>query len=322
MAGLLSHIVGHQKIISRLLDSEKQGRFPHALLFTGAQGVGKFTLAKAMTQFLLCQNPTDTACGMCGPCLRVVRDQHESVLIVNSEKNQIKVEKSREILDFLSLQKSSKYRVVIIDQAQDMGPVAANTILKILEEPPEGTVFFLIAPSAQHLLSTIRSRCQNIRLSSLSEEDLKKKYPRAATWTLRAAQGSFQRLSMLQDKQELEYRSAALSLLKALAEKQNLVMDLGLKDFMHNREDASRILDHSLFLLRDVQYVQLQAMDQVVNQDCLADLEALNVAFDNKAQALTGFILDWQRAIRENADTKLLFEAQSIRMLEQLERDL
>src|SRR3989344_8460275 len=79
MARLLDFIVGHQKNIEKLLSLKLQKRWPHAFLFTGPNAIGKRKVALAFAQMLVCEQ-SETACGDCGPCLRIAKEQSENLL--------------------------------------------------------------------------------------------------------------------------------------------------------------------------------------------------------------------------------------------------
>lgn len=200
MARILDQVVGHRDLIERLLLAKAKNQFPQTLLFSGPEGVGRALVARGLAQALCCsQDPQ--GCGECGSCLRIAKNQSEALRIVEAEKNQIKIEQAREILDFLSLQTTTPFRVVIFPQAEILNQQAANALLKILEEPPPQTIFFLIARSPQHVLATVRSRAVNVSFSPLSIEELGRRV-KAPAWALAAAQGSFSRLNEMMNTSE------------------------------------------------------------------------------------------------------------------------
>ena len=104
------------------------------------EGIGKRQVAVAVAQQLLCSGRQE-ACGECSDCIRVKAGKHESVLL-QPDGAQIKVEQSRSVIKFLSLKSNHSVRIVIIDDAHLMNSQAANSLLKILEEPPSGVYFF------------------------------------------------------------------------------------------------------------------------------------------------------------------------------------
>jgi DNA polymerase-3 subunit delta' len=165
-------------------------RLPHALLITGAPGLGKRDLAEALAARLLCDMPqTDgQACGHCLPCQWRASGNHPDLRRLSPENGeeqpstaetegfepgggenkakpqgsaQIVINQVRAVQEALSLTAHrGGRRAVIVDPAEAMNPFTANALLKLLEEPPDGCVFLLISSTPRRLLPTIRSRCQ------------------------------------------------------------------------------------------------------------------------------------------------------------------
>ncbi len=223
MARLLNQLVGHRQTLQPLLDARARGRLASTLLFVGPSGVGKKLAAQALAQALVCERTNDKnpeACGECGSCLRMAKGQSESLLQIEPDGAAIKVEQARDILQFVSLQKLGRSRVIIVDQAHAMNPVAANALLKSLEEPPEGTYFILISPMAASVLPTIRSRSQTVRFRPLTADELKKVIGKDADeWVLASAQGSVETAQRLLESREefQELETALMQFLSAAA---------------------------------------------------------------------------------------------------------
>lgn len=164
MARVIDGLPGFQKIWERLVNQKFQGKLPHAMAFSGPAVAEKVDVAWAFAQLVLCEKDSPP-CGSCGPCLRVEGRQSEGVLFIAPEKNAIKLEAAHEILNFLSLQRVSSARVVIIDQAHLLNLQTANALLKVIEEPPPETYFLLVTSEFSLLLPTLRSRVQTIRFA-------------------------------------------------------------------------------------------------------------------------------------------------------------
>jgi DNA polymerase III subunit delta' len=144
-------------------------RLPHALLFFGPQGVGKSALAWRFTRAVLCEVPRadGEACDECRSCRRLEAGAHPDVLYVTplGDSTWIVVDQIREIGQFSALRPhTAKRKVVLLEPAEAMNLNAANALLKILEEPPAGTVLLLTTPNASRLPATIRSRCLPVPL--------------------------------------------------------------------------------------------------------------------------------------------------------------
>lgn len=166
-----NEIIGHQQAVTTLQNALSSGRVAHAYLFHGPAGAGKTTLARVFTMAYFCgQLPID-ACGECVDCRRLLQGNNPDFREVNGNGGTIKIDQVREIqreAQFKSY--GSRGRVYLLSQAENLTPEAANCMLKMLEEPPPGTVFLLTAENPYRLLSTILSRCQQIPLRRVSPD--------------------------------------------------------------------------------------------------------------------------------------------------------
>ncbi len=186
-------LVGHQGAEQSLIQSWTRGRVPHGWLFTGPPGIGKATLAHRFARFLLA-NPITPETGLFAepppatlaldpehPVFRrVAAGGHADLMVLEREidpktkreRGVITVDQIREIGQFLHLTSAEGgRRVVIIDPIDDLNSSGANSLLKVLEEPPKDTVLILISHMPGGLLPTIRSRCRRLALSPLSQDE-------------------------------------------------------------------------------------------------------------------------------------------------------
>ena len=187
---------GHDGAEAAFLSAFTSGRLHHGWLICGPRGVGKATLAWRLARFLLDAPSDDGGGGLFGappppetldtpedsPLARRLRALSEPRLFLlrrpwddkNSRlRQEITVEEARAMKSFFTLSAADGgRRVAIIDAADELNTSAANAVLKLLEEPPAGATFFLIAHQPHRLLPTIRSRCRELRLSPLPPEAL------------------------------------------------------------------------------------------------------------------------------------------------------
>lgn len=144
-------------------------RLGHAYLLLGPQGTGRRLFAEAALALLLCDAPgAQGACGACRSCRLLVAGTHpdQQLLVPEEAGAAIRIDAIRGLAE--RLQRHGHYgarRGVIIDPAEAVNLHAANSLLKLLEEPPAGVVFLLIAEREGHLPITIRSRCQRLSLA-------------------------------------------------------------------------------------------------------------------------------------------------------------
>jgi DNA polymerase-3 subunit delta' len=158
------------------------GRVPNAYLFAGPSGIGKRLVADTFAQAALCERAPGNgweACADCTACRKFSSGNHPDFFSVEPELSErgvvqnIKIDTIRRLqsdLKFSPLEASRK--VAVIDGAHRLMEAAANSLLKVLEEPPHATHFILITPYPMRLLATIRSRCQHTAFSPLPEAPL------------------------------------------------------------------------------------------------------------------------------------------------------
>jgi len=149
----------------------EQQRLPHAILLTGVAGLGKMQFAAKMAESLLCLNTVNQfhACGICHSCQLMQAGNHPDHLTIRSEEagKSIKIDQIRALKEKQSLTPSvSAWKTVVIESADSMTHSAANSLLKLLEEPQNNSILILTTNAVHRLPITIRSRCQQIHMSA------------------------------------------------------------------------------------------------------------------------------------------------------------
>ena len=207
-------VLGHEHLKNHLIKSTDNGRISHAQLFAGKEGSGTLPMAIAYAQYILASlsdNPeiSDIKCEkLMHPDLHFafpvatndrikskpvsnnfLEDWREFIQLnpyrnlfewlqfigVENKQGQIGVDEAEEIVKSLKLKSyEGGYKVMIIWMAEKMNTATTNKLLKLIEEPPEKTVFILVAEDEEQIISTIRSRCQLLNFSLLSEADIAK----------------------------------------------------------------------------------------------------------------------------------------------------
>ncbi len=163
-------IYGQEKAVAFLGETLKRGEVPHALMFTGPRGAGKYSTALLFAAALLCPEGEPDACAS---CRKVARGVHPDLHLVEAEVSQILIDQVRDLERELNLKpKESRRKVAIIDEAEAMNQQAANAFLKSLEEPPPETYIILVVESREALLPTVASRCHEVRFSALGKRDI------------------------------------------------------------------------------------------------------------------------------------------------------
>ena len=209
---LFNQIIGQEHIKNHLQVSAKNGRIPHAQLFVGKEGSGTLPMAIAYAQFLLCSSSTDAAaCAIKCEKLQhpdlhfafpvttndavkkhpvsnlflkdwrdFIKNQPYGSLFnwlqfigVENKQGNIGVDEAEAVVKKLQLKSyEGGFKVMLIWMAEKMNIAAANKLLKLIEEPPNKTVFILITENEEQIINTIKSRCQALHFPVLSENDI------------------------------------------------------------------------------------------------------------------------------------------------------
>ncbi len=258
-----SEFLGNPRIVTALRGALRTQRVPHALLFTGPRGVGKFTLARMFAQAANCERLADDFCGECNTCQRIallaepktlieqglaergesadaatiervplILQPHPDVWALVPDPVRLKNPVARPMLRVGQLravqraayfQPMGRRRVFILDGADTMRWDVANVFLKILEEPPGSATLILTAPSPYSLLPTIVSRCLQFHFAPLPQADVEK---------------------ILQDK--TDRKPADRKLAAQLAEgSPGLAIEMNIEQASQQRRTALRILERA-----------------------------------------------------------------------------
>jgi len=198
---------------ARLLAGEPRvaGGMTHAWLFTGPPGSGRSVAARAFAAALLCPNG---GCGHCPACRQVHAGTHADLMVVRPDGLSYGVKQTRDlVLRAAGAPSGGRWRVVLFEDADRCTEQAANALLKAIEEPAPRTVWLLCAPSAEDLVTTIRSRCRVVTLRVPSAAAVAEVLttrdgiePGAALAAARAAQGHVGRARRLATDPEARHR--------------------------------------------------------------------------------------------------------------------
>jgi DNA polymerase III subunit delta' len=185
-----SVLFGHSEAEAALLGAYRSGRIAHAWLIGGPQGIGKATLAYRMARFVLSHRDPASLAVREARTLFVDPDEqaarhvasgaHGGLLTLERSANDkgvmrtvITVDETRETIGFFgSTAAVEGWRVCIVDTVDELNPNAANALLKILEEPPQQSLFLLISHAPARVLATIKSRCRRLSLRPLAAADV------------------------------------------------------------------------------------------------------------------------------------------------------
>jgi len=289
-----SDFLGNEKIVAALRGALRSGRVPHALLFTGPRGVGKYTLARMFAQAANCERLTDDFCGECATCQRIsllaeprklieqglaergesadaatveriplILQTHPDVWALVPDPVRLKSPVARPVLrigQLRAVQRAAYFRpmgrrrVFILEAAETMRWDVANVFLKILEEPPGTAILILTAPSPFNLLPTIVSRCMQFHFAPLPQMEVE---------SILKAHG--------------ERSPSHVKLAAQLAEgSPGLALEMDVEEAVEKRKTALRILERAA---RGQGYAQLFADTNALAKDRESSFEELASVF-------------------------------------------
>jgi len=320
---------GHVRAERSLAESLSEGRMHHAWLLSGRRGIGKATLAYRFARAALAE-PHERAADRSS--LEIAEDtrasrqvralSHPGLLVLRRPYDEkakrfatsIPIDEVRRLRSFLSHSAGEKaWRVVIVDEANELNVNAANALLKSLEEPPARAVFLLISSAPGQLLPTIRSRCRALALQPLSSADLQTaatqafeaagiETPDATSWPalLRLAEGSVGRLLSLQGAGGLEL-NALIGKLVASAPRIDWRAVHALSDELQPTAAQARFeLFYQLLLDYLARLIRAQGAGEGEKQDREAAARLIGEG------RLASFAALWERIGREKTDALAL----------------
>ena len=303
------------------------GKVPHAILLSGMKGVGKIALAREFATLLNCLNPEDfDSCDACASCRKMRDGHHPDLLWVKSEGAYIRLDQIRSLKQRLAFRPfEGKWRIVILEDAQNLREEAGNALLKLLEEPPKQNLFVLAALEPQMLLPTIVSRCCHIRLQPLEETLI----ARHLTATHGLASSQAQRIASLAegslDRARLLAEPARMAHLNEIMGNVSKLSELSMVEFF---PFAAQWAKGTEDLEQDLECIKLWIRDIVLSR-LLADYRPMlqiDEGTSKKAQkasveGLLALFLEIEKAhshIRQNANKQLTLEGVCLAIKENL----
>ncbi|MCE5284840.1 MAG: DNA polymerase III subunit delta' [Pelosinus sp.] len=320
-------VIGQGKTVQILRNMLFTGRMPHALLFVGPDGVGKMKTALITAAALLCHAKENQPCGQCASCLKIRQGVHPDFSIVQPvEASSIKIEQIRAVQQAAVMAPYlGQYKVCIIEAAETMTTQAANSLLKVLEEPAVNVVFMLIASRRHLLLDTIISRCRVMRFKpidwgTLTEILVKQGIsPERAEVAARLAGGRIGMAHELLTSDGLAIRDKAANILFALVENNmSRVWNIAAELDKNNRQEVLLLLKYFIFLMRDIIMLLVGREEEVLfNLDLVKELnEQCRYWQEKQVLAALDEIMLARRALEANANIRLTMEAMLIKLID------
>ncbi|MGQ9630350.1 MAG: DNA polymerase III subunit delta' [bacterium] len=304
---MLKSVIGHKEIIERLTEAVEGGRVPSAYLFSGARGVGKYTVAKEFAKALNCLRGGGDACDECSSCRKVDSGNHADVrsLVPDGSGGSIRIDSIREMLADVSLRAlEGRCKVYIIRDADRMTLSAANCLLKTLEEPPPGVVFLLTTTNINGILPTVRSRCFPVRFGRVKASEIEEALisrgvsPDEAHIMASLADGR----PALVSRDILRMRDTVISVFNS--------SDTFFRkaEILSREGDPKELLDIAISWYRDLVLVGEGVEGAIVNSDKRDVLIKIGRKLGNKAYKAVELLSSTKRLLSQNANPRLSLE--------------
>lgn len=319
----LESIIGQDRPIRFLTQMLQKGSIPHALLFTGIDGIGKRKTAVALGMSLNCLSPVGvSACGECPSCKKIISGSHPDMVHVKPDGVFIKIGQVRTVsreLRFAPLE--GNQRVVIINDAQAMNLEASNAILKILEEPPKHTILILTASQTTDLLPTIVSRCQQIAFRPIPYEkvaevlvDLRGLERETATTLAVSTKGSLGKALSVDGEEWAVWRSRLLEQVSSLSMRSIQPVFAFADALSRDKGRLADTLDMLMTWFRDILMCKISP-ERIINKDLMNKIQ--HASKGRSVSELLGkveVVQSAQTAISRNSNPRLALEVMMMRL--------
>ncbi len=341
-------IVGQKQPLRILTTYLRNEAIPHALLFTGIEGVGKKTAAMIFSMACNCSDKvilpvywTDklralpdknqkiiNPCGECRSCKKIISGNHPDIIHIKPPGPYIRIAQIRSLIQTLAMKPyEAWFRVVVLSDAQTMNPEASNALLKVLEEPPPQTILILTALQATDLLPTVTSRCQLVKFNPIPCKDLTEMLmekhdidPERAEIIAIMANGSYSKaFSMIGSdwllNREWLLNASGLYHPEKLSSRSTFEQLAFADCLAHNKKTILDSMEVLKLWLRDL-VVFKYSPEKIINKDLISKIKQASeqVSLESLLSKIS-LIQSAQKAIQSNANLRLTLETMMLGLL-------
>lgn len=269
--------VGQEELKSLFFELKKTNRFLNTYIFEGEKGIGKKTIAKYFSMFVMCNS--NPPCLSCSACYTTNALTNSDVLFVsNDDKAEIGVAKIRDMVKEVFIKPSvNSKKIFIIENAHLMNDAAQNALLKVIEEPPEYVMFLLLCENKNKILPTILSRCSVISIPPLKKDDLFNIFKIENDVFAAYAMGNPGRYkSLCEDDGFLELRDGFYEDILCLIKNDRYSIYKICEYFEKNKDYKDSLFEMLLAFLSDVLLLKSGLKNKLINLDKFEFLNAFN----------------------------------------------
>lgn len=308
-------IVGHDNVKLQVTNSIEKGRFSHAHIIAGEEGIGKSLIAKNIAIRLLGKE---------------INKQYVDIIEfkLQKDKKSIGIDEIKAIIEETNKKPyEGDKKVILLYSADKMTEAAQNAFLKTIEEPPSGIFIILLCEKLERILDTIKSRCQTYKLNRLNENEmlvfLKNRFPNISEEELKIINafsdgipGRAERFA--EDESLKEIRNNTVSILKDICQNK-------LEYILHNEEflikykgEWQEVFTWFLAYIRDILlYKETGNNELIINIDKIDEIKDMAEMFSfNKLSAIINIIKDTRKKLERNVNPVLVFDSMLVKMQE------
>lgn len=321
-------VLNEQEEISSLFKRMKQkNQMQHAYIFEGVAGVGKYAMAKWVSQLIYCQSPTETGnpCLVCSQCLRIASEEHPDVVTLKPDGASIKVDQIRQIKEeFSKSGMESRKKILIVQEMDKITLSAANSLLKFIEEPEGEITIMLLTTEVQKLLPTIVSRCQIIhfpvrnvekRVAEIIAKGISKESATVLAYLTQDTEVAKEIHESEDFQKTLETVWQWFVLLNKNSDQAFIYVQTNLMPLMINREVSAQILDLLVILYRDLMGLCFDQERLIAFSKYEENLRSLaNPAVGANIAEVLSIILQAQKKLSSYVAAQGIFEQIALKM--------
>ena len=298
--------VGREDIARLFRNAVSCDRLCQAYILYGDEGIGKKTLFSYIASVILCDS--SSSCGECLSCKSFEKNSHPDIarIVREEDKASIGVKDVRDIKSEVYTRPTmSKYKVVVMHEAHLATTEAQNAMLKMIEEPPERVVFFLLCDTLSTILPTILSRCVEIELKPLGQRDMQTIFGDSAEdFEISLASGNPGKLiKLMSDTQYTATRDEVIDAFSLIASEDNFSAYLAAARLDKIKDGRDKILGIMLSVARDVYFRKMGLDREIINKDKINYIDSFCTKLTDKACfKIAEIIIDTQNQKGKNGN--------------------